>query len=79
MKNIILILTSILFLTGFKGKKVDSYLQDRGGVRYENLGLGIAAYDKNITPLFVFSALATATLRYGYYSRTAFIMPTLNS
>lgn len=35
MKNVVYIVLSLVFLTGFSGEKVVTYLQDRGGVMYE--------------------------------------------
>ena len=35
MKKTILILVSLLFLTGYEGEKGEPYLQDRNGIKYE--------------------------------------------
>jgi hypothetical protein len=35
MKNVLYIVLSLVLLTGFSGGKVVTYLQDRGGVKYE--------------------------------------------
>ena len=35
MKNVVYIVLSLVLLTGFSGKKVVTYLQDRDGVKYE--------------------------------------------